>query len=154
MASVVKCQHTRLNYVQRFRLTPKRNHSQLATALSEFQQVLTPDQVAQLNSYSNHTPTADDVVGLTDQIIQSNASRKSHIFASRLQGLLGSVQQYCNIIDTCAGPNQIAALVWGSIKLVLLVCTLYKSYDTSAYVLLLPRLRRISQSILTSYRHE
>jgi hypothetical protein len=128
----------------------ERNHSQLAIALGEFQQVLTPEQTAQLNSYSNHAPTAADVVRLTDQVTQSNANRKSRVFASRLQGLLGSIQQYCNIIDTCAGPNQIAALVWGSIKLVILVCTPYRSYSILAYTPLSARLRQTLQSISTS----
>ncbi|KAF2624033.1 hypothetical protein BU25DRAFT_493930 [Macroventuria anomochaeta] len=100
----------------------------LAIALDEFQQTLTPDQTAQLKSYSNHAPTPNDVVSLTDQVIQANASRKTHIFASRLQGLLGSIQQYCNIIDTCVGPNQIAALVWGSIKLVILTSSNFSEY--------------------------
>jgi len=91
-------------------------------ALSAFQQILTPDQTAQLRAFSSPAPTPDDVVRLTQQITEANASRKSRLFASRLQGFLSSIQQYCKIIDTCAGPNQIAALVWGGIKLVLLVC--------------------------------
>jgi hypothetical protein len=60
-------------------------------------------------------------VKLTGQAVESNAGRNSRVLASRLQGLLGSVQQYCNIVDTCAGPNQIAALVWGGIKVFILV---------------------------------
>jgi hypothetical protein len=100
---------------------PKRSSSDLATALAEFRQILSSDQTAQLSSFSSNTPTADDIVQLTDDIMKANAGRKSRILASRVQGLLSSVQQYCTIVDTCAGPNQIAALVWGSIKLVLLV---------------------------------
>lgn len=99
-----------------------RAHSGLSTELSAFQQILTADQTTQLHSFSSPVPTPDDVVRLTEQITEANADRKSRLFASRLQGFLKSVQQYCNIIDTCAGPNQIAALVWGSVKLVLLVC--------------------------------
>lgn len=93
----------------------------LATAVSEFRQILSSDQTTQLDSFSSNTPTADDILQLTDDITKANAGRKSHIFASRLKGLLGSVQQYCTIVNTCAGPNQIPAVVWGSIKLVLLV---------------------------------
>lgn len=99
-----------------------RAHSGLSTALGAFQQILTADQAAQLRSFSSPAPTPDDVVRLTEQITEANASRKSRLFAKRLQGLLSSIQQYSNIIDTCVGPNQIAALVWGGIKLVLLVC--------------------------------
>ncbi|KAF7508070.1 hypothetical protein GJ744_009652 [Endocarpon pusillum] len=104
------------------------SHSELAIALSEFQQILSPDQTAQLASFSNNAPTAEDVVRLTDNMIQANAGRKSRLFAHRVQGLLDSVQQYCSIVDTCAGPNQIAALVWGSIKLVLLVLSNFAEY--------------------------
>ncbi|PSN61265.1 hypothetical protein BS50DRAFT_157349 [Corynespora cassiicola Philippines] len=104
------------------------NNSQLSVALDEFQQILTQDQKAQLKSYSSHTPTPKDIVSLTDHVHQSNSSRKSHVFASRLQGLLGSVQQYCNIVDTCAGPNQIAALVWGGIKVLILAFSNFAEY--------------------------
>ncbi|CAN9448759.1 unnamed protein product [Alternaria alternata] len=108
--------------------TELRSNDRLAIAIDEFQRILTPDQTARLKSYSNHAPTPNDVVSLTDHVIQSNASRKSHIFASRLHGLLGSVQQYCNIVDTCVGPNQIASLVWGSIKLVILTSSNFAEY--------------------------
>src|SRR2546423_15437310 len=100
---------------------PKRSCNDLAIALAEFRQILSPDQTAQLSLFSNNTPTADDVVQLTDDIMKANAGRTSRILASRVQGLLNSVQQYCTIVDTYAGPNQIAALVWGNIKLVLLI---------------------------------
>jgi hypothetical protein len=89
--------------------------------VSEFRQILSSDQTAHLDSFSSKIPTADDILQLTDDLTRANASRKSHVFASRLQGLLGSVQQYYTIIDMCAGPIQISAVIWGSIKLVLLV---------------------------------
>ncbi|KAF2031340.1 hypothetical protein EK21DRAFT_88059, partial [Setomelanomma holmii] len=100
----------------------------MTAALNEFQQILTPDQTAQLGSSSRHAPTADDVVRLTEQVTRANAGRKSRLFATRIQGLLLSIQQYHNIIDTCVGPNQIAALIWGSIKLVLLVSSNFADY--------------------------
>ncbi|KAH8712110.1 hypothetical protein GQ44DRAFT_661085 [Phaeosphaeriaceae sp. PMI808] len=103
-------------------------HIELTTALDEFQQVLSPDQTTQLISFLSHAPTAADVVQLTEQVTRANATRKSRLFATRIHGLLGSVQQYCTIIDTCVGPNQIAALVWGSIKLVLLVSSNFAEY--------------------------
>lgn len=90
-------------------------------ALSKFQLMLSPEQAAQLSLFSSTPPTADDVVQLTNQIIEFNKNRKSNILAGRFYGLLSSVQQYYSIVDICAGPNQIAALVWGSVKLVILV---------------------------------
>ncbi|KAH7132595.1 ankyrin repeat-containing domain protein [Dendryphion nanum] len=103
-------------------------HPTLTAALDEFQQLLSSDQVAHLASFSSNVPTADDVVQLTEQVAQANAGRKSRQLADRIQGLLGSVQQYSTIIDTCVGPNQIAALVWGSIKIVLLVSSNFAEY--------------------------
>ena len=103
-------------------------HIELTAALNEFQQILTPDQAAQLNASSSHAPTADDVLRLTEQVTRANAGRNSRLFATRIQGLLVSVQQYHSILDTYAGPNQIAALVWGSIKLVLLVSSNFAEY--------------------------
>ncbi|CAI6270740.1 unnamed protein product [Periconia digitata] len=114
--------------LQLFSSSAFRAHSELSTALDAFQQILTADQTAQLRSFSSPAPTPDDVVNLTKKIIEANASRKSHLFASRLQGFLSSIQQYCKIIDTCAGPNQIAALVWGGIKLVLLTSLNFVEY--------------------------
>ena len=97
----------------------------MAKALSEFQRGLSPEQKSQLASLANNIPRAEDVLRLTDEIIEKHSDRKSRIFASRVQGLLSSVQQYCTIVDTCTGPNQTASLVWGSVKLVILVNTLY-----------------------------
>ena len=129
---------------------PKRSYSDLATALAEFRQILSSDQTAQLSSFSSKTPTADDIVQLTDDIMKANAGRKSRILASRAQGLLCSVQQYCTIVDMCAGPNQIAALVWGSIKLVLLVRNQHYYHTSLTYVCLLARFRPTLPNILTS----
>src|ERR1700753_4010560 len=97
-------------------------NSDLPTALGEFQKVLSPDQTAQLSLFSDNEPTAEDIVRITDQITKTNAGRKSRVFASRVQGFLSSIQQYCAIIDTAAGPNQIPGLIWASVKLVILVC--------------------------------
>jgi hypothetical protein len=99
----------------------------LAKAVSEFRRCLSPDQDAQLASTASNTPRAEDVLQLTDEIFEKNSDRKSRVFASRVQGLLSSVQQYCTIVDTCTGPNQTAALVWGCVKLFILVNCLYLS---------------------------
>jgi hypothetical protein len=114
--------HSSNGLAHKSRAHKSRAHIDLTAALNEFRQALTPDQTDQLISSLSHPPTADDVVRLTEQVTRPNAGRKSRLFATRIQGLLESVQQYRNIIDTCTGPNQIAALVWGGLKLVLLVC--------------------------------
>ncbi|KAF2732168.1 hypothetical protein EJ04DRAFT_608906, partial [Polyplosphaeria fusca] len=77
----------------------------MIASLDEFRQFLTSEQIAQLASSSSNAPTADDVARLTEQITRSNADRKSRLFATRIQGLLRSIQQYCTIIDTCVSSN-------------------------------------------------
>ena len=97
----------------------------LAVVLEEFQQHLSPEQEEQLKSIATHdrTPDATDVLQLTNEINEKNSTRKSRILADRMQEFLNSVQQYCNIVDTCTGLNQIAALTWSCVKLAILVNT-------------------------------
>jgi hypothetical protein len=97
----------------------------LAIALKEFQQGLSPEQEAQLKYITTQTPKPEDVLQLTSELIEKSSHRNSRILADRVRGFLNSVQQYCNIVDTCAAANQIAALVWGSVKLIILVYIFY-----------------------------
>jgi hypothetical protein len=83
--------------------------------------MLSPEQATQLASFSSSSPTPDDVVQFTEQITKGMKTRKSNIFAERVQGLLYSIQQYSSIVDVCASSNLTAALVWGSAKILLLV---------------------------------
>ena len=98
-----------------------RSQSDLLIALKAFQNSLTSEQATQLTASSGASPGVEDVLHLTEKINEQNSHRKSHVFATRIQGLLSSVQQYCSIVDTCAGSNQISAQVWGTIKLFILV---------------------------------
>ncbi|KAI9658885.1 MAG: hypothetical protein M1821_001845, partial [Bathelium mastoideum] len=102
--------------------------SDVAKALDDFHSSLSADQAAQLDKSSRNVPTADDVVHFTDQIVKASAGKKHGVLASRIQDFLSSIQQYSSIIDTCAGPNQIAAALWGSIKFVLLVTSNVTEY--------------------------
>ena len=83
--------------------------------------MLSTEQRTQLASFSSSPPTPEDVIQFTEQITKGNQNRKSNICAARVQELLYSVQQYSSIIDICVGPNQIASLIWGGVKLVILV---------------------------------
>jgi hypothetical protein len=96
--------------------------------LEEFQQHLSPEQEAQLKSITahDHTPDATDVLQLTDEINKKNSIRKSRVLADRVQEFLNSVQQYCNIIDTCTVLDQTAALAWSCVKLSILVNAMYR----------------------------
>jgi len=96
--------------------------SQVTVALAEFQTLLTPAQKGELNSLSQGTPTADDVVQFTKTIQERSKQVNSRVIASRIYGFLQSLQQYCAIVDTLVSSNpQIAGLVWGSVKFLILV---------------------------------
>lgn len=96
----------------------------LDTALDEFRQNLSPEQKTEFESTANQVPTAEAVLLLTDDIKKKNSTRKSHVLADRMRPVLESAQQYSTIVDTASSANPIAALVWSSIKIVVLVMTL------------------------------
>lgn len=93
----------------------------LREAVREFQDALTPEQNKDLQMIKA-VPDAAAVITFTAQLDEKNAQRRTRCVASRLYTLLQSVQQFSTIVDTFVSsrPN-IAALVWGSIKLTLLV---------------------------------
>lgn len=93
----------------------------LQVALREFQNVLNPDQKAQLLAL-NTTPDAAAVIAFTAEVDEENAKRSSRCVASRLCDVLQSVQQFSSVVETFVSSHpEIAALVWGSIKLTILV---------------------------------
>lgn len=98
-----------------------RSTTNLDTALDEFHHSLSSDQKIEFESATNQIPSAEAVVLLTDEINKKNSARKSHVFANRMRGLLETVQQYSKIADTATSANPIAALVWSSVKIVVLV---------------------------------
>lgn len=96
----------------------------LRAALQEFQDSLTPSQKTEL-LLLKATPDATAVVKFTAEIDRQNAKRQSRGVASRLFGVLESVRQFTSIIDTYVQAYPaIAALVWGSIKITILVGSL------------------------------
>ena len=107
--------------------------------MKEFQQDLSPEHEEQLKSITaahERTPNATDVLQLTDEVNKKTSSRKSRILADRVQGFLNPVQQFCNIVDACTELNQTAALVWGCVKLAILVNRMYRN---SSYYILIPQ---------------
>jgi len=96
----------------------------LNDALDQFQSTLSQDQKTHLQNISS-IPDANAVITFTMRLDSDNAKRKSRCVASRLHTLLESVQQFSVIVDTFVSSDpRVAALVWGSIKLALLVSLL------------------------------
>ncbi len=98
----------------------KVNHS-LEEAICEFQNALTSDQKKQLQVIKA-VPDAAAVIAFSAELDRKNAQRQTSGVATRLYTLLQSVQQFSNIVDTFVSSHpRIAALVWGSVKLTMLV---------------------------------
>lgn len=93
----------------------------LDVALKSFQNALEPEQKRTLEAIKA-IPDAHAVTEFTYQLDQENAKRKSRCVAARISPVLEAIQQFSGIIETFVSSHpQIAALVWGSIKLVLQV---------------------------------
>ncbi|RYP92659.1 hypothetical protein DL770_001172 [Monosporascus sp. CRB-9-2] len=102
----------------------------LKDAIQDFQSILSNDQRTSLQKIKT-VPDADAVITFTAQLDYSNRSRKGRSIASRLHSVLQSVREFSTIIDTFVSSHpDIAALVWGSIKLtMLLMNALWQSFD-------------------------
>ena len=62
----------------------------------------------------------------TAELDAENAKRKTRSIASRLIKILGSIQQFSGVIGTLVSSHPaVAALLWGSVKLMLLVRSPY-----------------------------
>lgn len=101
-----------------------RSTTNLEAALHEFRQNLSSEQKIEFESAANHVPDPEAVLLLTDEINKKCSSRKSHVLASRMHGVLEAVQQYSTIADTASSAHPIAALCWSSIKIVVQVMAL------------------------------
>ncbi|KAA6414408.1 MAG: hypothetical protein FRX48_01157 [Lasallia pustulata] len=100
----------------------------LQAALDEFRDVLTPVEKDRLRTLSQ-VPDPTAVITFTPQVDQENASRRGRCVASRLFGVLESVQQFSLVVDTFVSAHAgVAALVWGSLKLSILTASNVSSY--------------------------
>jgi len=96
----------------------------LDDALRSFQDSLDPEQKTKF-LIIKAVPDAHAVAEFTHQLDQENAKRQSRCVSARISPLLESIQQFSGIVETFVSSHpQIAALNWGSIKLVLQVSEL------------------------------
>jgi len=88
----------------------------LEAAVGEFRSVLTEDQRTRLQAV-RAVPDAQDVLVFTAQL-DYLSRRKGRSIGSRLHSVLASVREFSAIIDVFVSSHpEIAALVWGSVKL-------------------------------------
>ncbi|KAF6807606.1 hypothetical protein CSOJ01_08047 [Colletotrichum sojae] len=94
---------------------------ELQNAVDDFRRILTDDQRAELREL-RAVPDADAVLVLTAQLDMSSARSRGPSIASRLHPVLQFVRESSAIIDTFVPSHpEIAALVWGSVKLTMQV---------------------------------
>ena len=99
----------------------------LSAALNDFKTVLTEEQSRQFNT--TLSPDTNDAVRLATQIDHENTNRWGRCLGPRLVTFLESVQQFSKILDTFVSSNpEIAALLWGGVKLCLLLVNNFTSY--------------------------
>lgn len=101
----------------------------LQHALANFHRILTPDEFSNLPDTS---PDALSIVNLTAEIDQKGGNRTLRRCGSYFNSLLESIMLYSNVADTFVSSNpQIAALVWGGVKIVILVCVPFYTFTPS-----------------------
>lgn len=93
----------------------------LEDAVEDFQTILTDDQRRKLRSIGE-VRDVDTVMVFAAQLDRENQLKKGRGIASRLLSVLECVQTFSTVVETFVSSNpEIAALVWGSIKLAMLV---------------------------------
>ncbi|CRK21321.1 hypothetical protein BN1708_013067 [Verticillium longisporum] len=106
-------------------------HSSLEDAVRDFQSILTDQQRSKLNLIGA-IQGADTVATFTAQLDKENQLKKGRSVANRLRPVLDSVQAFSTVIGTFVSSHpEIAALVWGSVKLAMLLVVNYTSYFES-----------------------
>ena len=92
----------------------------LVQALYDFETILSDEDKTQLHSQG--APDVMAALNLATTIDAKNTSHRRQCMGPRLITFLESVQQFSSIVDTFISSHpEIAALVWGGLKLTLLV---------------------------------
>ncbi|KAI0905240.1 hypothetical protein F4823DRAFT_146460 [Ustulina deusta] len=92
----------------------------LQDAISEFQNVLDEKQRRELNEL-RPVPDANAILVFTAKLDLADLNRRGRSFSSRLHTILLAVRNFCSIVETFVSSHpEIAALVWGSVKLTML----------------------------------
>lgn len=93
----------------------------LELALSDFSSILSDDERRQLQQIKS-VPDASAALLFTAKLDASSSSRRGRSIGARAYSVLQSIQQFSAVVETFVSSNpDIAALVWGSVKLAVLV---------------------------------
>ena len=99
---------------------PLKPEIELTQALHDYEKILSDEDRSQLHSQG--LPDATAAINLTTQIDRNCSSRRSQCRGPRLITFLESIQQFTQVVDVFVSSHPgVAALVWGGVKLALLV---------------------------------
>jgi hypothetical protein len=116
-------------------LAPVATRRTLQDAIRDFQSVLNNDQRRKLQVKA--VPDVDAVIIFTAQLDYCNRIRKGPSIASRLFSVLRSIRDFSAVVDTFVLSRlEVASLVWGIVKLTMLVSSTSSTGDTTVHKIL------------------
>ena len=102
---------------------PLKPEIELTQALQDYERILSDEDRRQLHSQG--LPDATAAINLTTHIDGNCSSRRRQCMGPRLITFLESIQQFSQVVDVSVSSHpEVAALVWGGVKLALLVIVL------------------------------
>lgn len=115
---------------------PLKPEIKLIRALHDYESILSDEDRRQLRSQG--LPDATAAINLTTLIDRKCGSRRSQCMGPRLITFLESIQQFSQIVDVFVSSHpEVAALVWGGVKLALLTANNVSSYFDHLSILLM-----------------
>jgi hypothetical protein len=95
---------------------------ELETAVARFQAHLQDNERIRLQRLKTTTHDIQAVIIFTAELDRSDPTRRGKSVATRLSSFLQTIQQFFPAIDAFVSSNpELAALIWGSVKLTFLV---------------------------------
>ncbi|KAK8074170.1 hypothetical protein PG994_005069 [Apiospora phragmitis] len=108
-------------------LATTKQHDVLLDAIRDFQVVLSFEERRELIKMRT-VPDADSIMAFTAELDSTHRTRRRPSCAIHLHAFLSSVGLFCGIVELVSSHAEIAALVWGSVKLTMLVSANGASY--------------------------
>ncbi|KAF4909352.1 Vegetative incompatibility protein HET-E-1 [Colletotrichum fructicola] len=101
----------------------------LKYALSNFGAILTDDERKKLQAQKTGLNDADAAFKFTLKLDELDPVQRGRVTATRLFSLLQTVQSFGQVVETYVSSNpEIAALIWGTVKLTFMVLINFTSY--------------------------
>ncbi|KAJ4253487.1 hypothetical protein NW757_005439 [Fusarium falciforme] len=95
----------------------------LENTIARFQAILTDDDRKNLQQLKTEPHDAQSIIMFTASLDRFDPKRRGKSVASRLASFLQTIEQFTPIVNTYIQSNpEIAALVWGSVRLTFQAC--------------------------------